>query len=134
MNLRLYYDHFPVFIPFGLYSIFSIQRKGNEIKYCSSWDYYYYKVEGSNFYLLDLSLIKLFAFDFDLIRKKFDFGKLKGEICFLSEKEVKEKDLALKENYNRAFILVEDILGRYFSAIVYFVINKDKIIRILEEN
>jgi len=40
----------------------------------------------------------------------------------------------LKENYNRAFILVEDILGRYFSAIVYFVINKDKIIRILEGN
>lgn len=132
MNLNLYYDYFPVFIPFNLYFIFHIEEKGNELKFCSSFDYYYYKVKDSDFYLLDLSLIKLFGFNFNEVRKKFNFGRLFGSLCFLSEKEVKEIDLLLKENYNRAFIFVEDFLGRKFSAIIYFIINKEKILSVLK--
>lgn len=128
--MELYYNYFPIFIPFQLHSVFNIQNSIGMLSNCISWEDYYYKVVNSDFYLLDLSLVKFFEISFKKLRKQFKFGKLQGDLYFVSKEEIERLDLSLKKDYSRAFIFVIDLQKRQFSAIIYFIINKEKIMGI----
>ena len=129
--MDIYYDVLPVFVPFNLLNIFPIESYVDVYCDCYSLEEYYYKISNSDFFLLDLSLVKFFDVNFRILRRVFEFGRIKGDLYFVEKTEIEKLDILLKKDYNRAFIFILDDQKRKFSTIIYFVINKQKIMQIL---
>jgi len=129
--LGLYYNTFPVFITGALRTIFDERSQIAVWKDFESLEDYYYAIEGQDFYLLDLSLIKAFDLDFSLLNKRMKFGKIKGDLCLMDASEVEKLDVLLRKDYSRAFIFVMDNNRNLVSTIVYFVVRKQKILEFL---